>query len=197
MKAYTLLLPASLASAQVFNAGGVNGVNDLSSLFNNSFNVDGNALDFDPAALGINLDSLGGQGFDFLNVDFGNQDAVGQAIQALLGQLCLNNALDFNNIVGLGLNNELDLFLQLAQLQQLQGLGFLGVGGAVNLFNSGFNNFGGGFNVGKLIFKTSLRRIASLTHRRCIQARGCKGEEDDEAKQTEARKGDKAAVRRL
>ncbi|KAK4450107.1 hypothetical protein QBC34DRAFT_379752 [Podospora aff. communis PSN243] len=177
MKSYALLFSVGLASAQVLQAGGVNNLNlGANSLFNSTFNVNGNAADFDPASLGINLADLNTQGFNFANLDFGNQNAMAQAIQVLLGQLCLANALDFNNIIGLGLNNQLDLFLQLAQLQQLQNLGFIGLGGAAALFNSG-RIFGGGFNVGffkrelqkakKMMKRTKLRRGQRVTKRQC------------------------------
>jgi len=149
MKSCALLFSVGLASAQVFQAGGVNNL-DVNALLNTSLDVNSGAADFDPAALGINLNALSNQGLDFSNLDFGNQDAMAQAIQSLLGQLCLNNAIDFGNIVGLGINNQVDLFLQLAQLQQLQNLGFVGLGGAANIFNSG-RLFGGGFNVGEYL----------------------------------------------
>lgn len=142
MKSYALLFSAGLASAQILGAGGLNSLNLGGGAVLNNFNVNGNAFDFDPASLGINLADLG-----FGNLDFSNQNAMVQAIQSLLGQLCLANSLNFNNIAGLGLNNQLDLFLQLAQLQQLQNLGFIGVGGAANIFNSG-QIFGSPFNVG-------------------------------------------------
>ncbi|KAK0627126.1 hypothetical protein B0T14DRAFT_493301 [Immersiella caudata] len=178
MKLYALLFSVGLASAQGLQAGGVNNLNlDANALLNTTFNVNGNAADFDPASLGINLASLGNQGFNFANLDFGNQDALAQGIQALLGQLCLANALNFNNIIGLGLNNQLDLFLQLAQLQQLQNLGFIGLGGAAALFNSGRIFGGGGFDVGffkrelqnakKMMKRTKLRRGQRVTKRQC------------------------------
>lgn len=175
MKPLAFLLFFGLTSAQALQVGGVNSALDLNSLLNTSFNADPNALEFDPASLGINLADLSRGGFNFQNLDFRNQDAMAQAIQALLGQLCLNNALDFNNIIGLGLNNQMDLFLQLAQLQQLQNLGFIGLGGAANLFNSG-RVFGGGFNVGifkrelanaKKMMKRSKLRRGQITRRQC------------------------------
>jgi len=143
MKASTLLLSAGLVSAQVVNNGLNLGANNL---LNGSF--DTGASDFDPAALGLNLGNLNVDGLDINNLNFNNQDAMAQAIEALLGNLCLNNALNVNSIVGLGLNSQLDLFFQLAQLQQLQQLGFLGFNGINNLFSSGFG-LSGGFNVGE------------------------------------------------
>ncbi|KAK3369119.1 hypothetical protein B0T24DRAFT_631766 [Lasiosphaeria ovina] len=63
-----------------------------------------------------------------------------------MNNFCLGNLLDINNIQNLGLNNDQDLFLQLAQLQQLQQLGFLNNGGIQSLFSSGL--VGGNFNLG-------------------------------------------------
>ena len=153
MRSCTFLLSAGLASA--LNLGGSSfiqgGKSNLdANVFNNSFNVDVNSPDFDPGSLaqgGLDLSSLNVDGLDVGSLDFSDQDAVAQAIGALLGNLCLNNALDLNSISGLGLNNEVELFLQLAQLQKLQQLGFLSLGNIGGLFDSGL--VPGGFNVGE------------------------------------------------
>ena len=96
---------------------------------------------------GLNLDDLNIGGLDFGNIDLNNENQLAQGILAMLAGLCLNNVLNFNDILNLGRNNELELFLELAQLAQLQQLGFLSGGGLRGLFNGG--NLLGGFSIGK------------------------------------------------
>lgn len=96
---------------------------------------------------GLNLDGLNIGGLNLGNIDLNSQDAIAQGILSILAGFCLNNALNQNNILNLGLNNELELFLELAQLAQLQQLGFLSGTGIRGIFNSGA--LLGGFNLGK------------------------------------------------
>lgn len=117
---------------------------------NDNNNIDNNDLNNIIEGLkqgGLNLDDLNIDGLDFGNVDFNNENQLAQGILAMLAGLCLNNVLNFNDILNLGRNNELELFLELAQLAQLQQLGFLSGGGLRGLFNGG--NLLGGFNFGK------------------------------------------------
>lgn len=95
----------------------------------------------------LNLDDLNIDGLNMGNIDLNDQEALAQGILSMLAGFCLNNVLNQNNILNLGLNNELELFLELAQLAQLQQLGFLSGTGIRGLFNSGA--LLGGFNFGK------------------------------------------------
>lgn len=74
-------------------------------------------------------------------------------ILALMNNFCLGQAVGLNNILGLGLNNEVDMFLQLAQLAQLESLGFLNVGGVQSLIGSNILSGGnaGVFNLSETI----------------------------------------------
>lgn len=76
---------------------------------------------------------------------------MAQGIFALMNNFCLAQALDLNAVLGLGLNGEVDMFLELAQLAQLESLGFLNAIGAQNLILSNvlFSGDQGGFNLGK------------------------------------------------
>lgn len=140
----TVLLSAGLALAQ---SGVSNFTNISSSSIANSGLDNGsefNIADFD--INGLNLGNLNIGGLNLGSIDLRNQDAVAQAILAMLGNFCLGNALDVNNILSFGFNNDVDLFFQLAQLQQLEQLGFLSLGGIHSLFNKG--RVLGGFNLG-------------------------------------------------
>jgi hypothetical protein len=160
MKTFAILLPAGLVSAQFnlanqFGTSSLNGLNGL-NVANNGFNR-GAGFNVNNLNLGgLNLGDLNVGGLNLGNVDLGNQDVVAEAILAMLGGFCLGNALDLNNILNFGADNDVDLFFQLAQLMQLEQLGFLNLGGIQNLFNKG--SVLGGFNLGgqHLFFTSSL-----------------------------------------
>ena len=137
MRASAILIWAGLASAQLFQGGGL------------GLGVGGglNRLNSAAAARGVNLAGLSVPGLDLNSLDISNRNSMARGIQALLSNLCLNNDLDNNSILGLGGNNQVDLFLELARLQQLRQGGFVSLGGVRNLFDSG--RAGGGFNVGR------------------------------------------------
>jgi hypothetical protein len=110
-------------------------------------NLDAGNLDLGNLDLGDNVDlnSL----FDVNNFDFGNLggvDLVG-AISLLLGSMGLGGFFDFNLLGGLGNAQELALFLQLQQLQQLQLAGFVNQFDILALLNQG--SFFNGINIGK------------------------------------------------
>ncbi|KAK3294869.1 uncharacterized protein B0H64DRAFT_375605 [Chaetomium fimeti] len=169
MKVLGLLLTAGLASARIHlpRQAGINNLN-ISSSGGSNIGVNGassfNLADFDLGELG--LDGLEVGGLNLGTVDLGNQDVIADAILAMLGGFCLGNALDRNNILSFGFNNDVDLFFQLAQLMQLEQLGFLDLGGVQSLFNNG--QVLGGFNLGvfkrevseakKMMKRTKLRR---------------------------------------
>ncbi|KAK0735787.1 hypothetical protein B0T21DRAFT_368523 [Apiosordaria backusii] len=173
MKTAVLLLSVGLASAQVLsNSTGI--FNSSSSSLTSS--------DFDINSLNqqLDLNNLNVNGLNLGNIDLGNQDAIVDAILAMLGGLCLGGQLNRNNILGFGFNNDVDLFFQLAQLQQFQQLGFIGLGGIQNLFNKG--KVLGGFNLGlfkreiadarKTMKRTTLRRGQNARRQSCAQGVG-------------------------
>jgi len=185
---YSLLLPAGLASAALNIGGGGGGfrninllrggnnLNNISAILNNSTNgLLGGANLGNLNLGGLNLGDLDIDGLNLGSVDLADQDAIARAILQMLNGLCLsgNNALNnLDSVLGLGFDDDLDLFLQLAQLAQLQQLGFLGNGGVRNLFNSGFvGGVGGGFNLG--VFKREVTE-ARKTMKRTKLRRGTK-----------------------
>jgi hypothetical protein len=85
--------------------------------------------------------NVGGENLGQINLD--NQQDVVNAIGLMMNALCLGNLFDSNSILSLGSSDDLDLFLELAQLMQLEQLGFLNVIDIASLFNEGslFGNF--------------------------------------------------------
>ncbi|KAK4181795.1 hypothetical protein QBC36DRAFT_383124 [Triangularia setosa] len=175
MKSAIVLLSIGLASAQVLN--------NSTGIFNNSSSsVTSPGFDIDSLNLGgqVDLNNLNVNGLNLGNLDLGNQDAIVEAILAMLGGFCLGNQLNRNSILGFGFNNDVDLFFQLAQLEQLQQLGFLNLGGVQNLFNKG--KVLGGFNLGlfkreiadarKTMKRTALRRGQKARRQSCSQGAG-------------------------
>jgi hypothetical protein len=158
MKTLSLLFSVGLASAHANvarQAGSL--VNSSSSSSSSEVSNVGvssaqgfNVGDFNLGDLSLNGLEVGG--LNLGNVDLGNQDVVAEAILAMLGGFCLGDALSLNNILSFGFNNDVDLFFQLAQLMQLEQLGFLDLGGIHSLFNAG--SVLGGFNLGGCPFST-------------------------------------------
>jgi hypothetical protein len=150
MKTLALLFSAGLVSAganvaaRQAGAAFVNSSDGSNVVVNNGQGFNG--ANFNLADLG--LSGLNINGLDLGSIDLGNQNSVAEAILAMLGGLCLGNALSLDSILGFGLNNDVDLFFQLASLMQLEQLGFLDLGGINSLFSSG--TVLGGFNLGGL-----------------------------------------------
>ncbi|KAK4671049.1 hypothetical protein QC764_606050 [Podospora pseudoanserina] len=145
MKTTVLFLSVGLASAQVLNNSTGVFSNSTSSFASpnvdiNNFNLGGQ----------VDFNSLDVNGLNLGNIDLGNQDEIVDAILAMLSGFCLGGQFNRNNILGFGFNNDIDLFFQLAQLQQFQQLGFLNLGGVQNLFSKG--KVLGGFNLGPHTF---------------------------------------------
>jgi len=197
-----LVSAVSVAPSPVANEASSNGqAESIANIFNSSVGLNGSQIDsaspnFDPASL--NLNNLGGVNLG--QVDFSNQDSIASAILSMLNVLCAGNLFDVNSILDLGLNNDLELFLELVQLMQLEQLGFLNVFDIQSLLGSGFGSgFSSGF--GSSLVGTSnsnafnlgtsspgpLYSIASsiLTRRRLLQARCLRAQEDDEEDQTQ------------
>jgi len=156
MKVLAVLALAAMASAQASNVAVATGAAAQASASAEANVVQGQAVDPNAVAAeaeaqqaqqnGVNID-----GIDMSNIDLSNGNDLANAIGQLMNNLCLGGAFDLNSILNLGVGNELELFLQMAQLAQLVNLGFLGVGDVASLFNAGnlFGNaalFGGGIN---------------------------------------------------
>ena len=114
----------------------------------NNTNINGNdSVAVDEAqnnANNMNLDGVNIDGLNLGSVDLSNQQDVIAAILLMMNNLNLGGFFNFNSLFSLGFNNNLQLFLQLAQLMQLQQLGFLTVFDVQNLVRGGFGV--GGFN---------------------------------------------------
>jgi len=135
MKLSTLLFTAGLVSAQL-NIANTPFSNIKFENLREVFNLGD-----------LNLSDLQVGGLNLGNLDLTNQNVVAEAILAMLRNFCLGNALDLNAILNLGIDNELDLLFQLAQLQQFAQLGFLDLFGIQQLFNRGL--ILNGFNLGE------------------------------------------------
>ena len=172
-----------------------NGAIDPNLLANSSLALNGTDVfnsGFDPASL--NLGSLNLGGLNLGSINLGDPLSLGQGILGLMNSFCLGSVVDINSLLGLGVSNELNLFLQLAQLAQLEALGFLNVGGIQQLiqsnllFGGGFNNFnlGSNFNLGMSATNTSYipMHTRSLTTSRLFQACSRGGDQEPEAHQT-------------
>lgn len=88
------------------------------------------------SAQSINLAALNLGLFNLGSVNLQDQLAVAEGILALMNSFCLSQAIDLNSLLGLGLDDQVDMFLELAQLAQLESLGFLNVFGVQNLIES-------------------------------------------------------------
>lgn len=75
---------------------------------------------------------------------------MAQGILALMNSFCLANVVNFNALLSVGIDNQVQMLLELAQLAQLQSLGFLNVVGVQNLIQSNllFGNELNVFNIG-------------------------------------------------
>lgn len=140
MKTFNLLLTASLAAAriQISRQAGVSNLNISSS--DASSIVTSDASNFNLANFnleGPSLDSLELNGLNLGSVDLGNRDVLAEAILAMFEEFCLSNTLNLDKILSFGLDNDVELFVQLAHLMQLEHLGFLDLGGIQSLVNNG------------------------------------------------------------
>lgn len=127
----------------------------------------------------VNLAGINMGSFNLGSINLEDPLAVGEGILALMNNFCLGQAVNLNAVLGLGINGEVGMFLELAQLAQLESLGFLNVAGAQNLILSNLLNGNQGvFNLGKLmilfslVYQIALRLCADSRTSR-VQARGC------------------------
>lgn len=106
-------------------------------------NVDASQVDL--ASINLGLLNLG-------SINLQDQISVAQGILALMNNFCLGNVVNINALLSVGLNNQVQMLLELAQLAQLQSLGFLNVIGAQNLIQSNllFGNQLSVLNIGEL-----------------------------------------------
>ncbi|KAB5572013.1 hypothetical protein GE09DRAFT_652139 [Coniochaeta sp. 2T2.1] len=146
------------AAPAVNEASGNAQAESITNIFNSSVNLNGSQIsasdpNFDPASL--NLNNLGGVNLG--QIDFSDQNSVASGILSMLNVLCAGNLFDTNSILNLGQNSDLELFLELVQLMQLEQLGFLNVFDVQSLLGSGFgagfgSQFGGNSNIFNLGF---------------------------------------------
>jgi hypothetical protein len=115
-------------------------VDNADSLNLDGLNLDGlNLGDFNNAD---NFDSNGFNLGDLGNLDLNNLDLINQ-IDALVNGMGLGGFIDASIFSGFGGNEQLELFLLLQQLGQLQGLGFINQFDILALLQQGLilNNF--------------------------------------------------------
>lgn len=99
---------------------------------------------FDPASLNLGNMQLGGLNLGSINL--ADPISLAFGIDSLMNGFCLGQLLDVNTLLALGLQNQQQMFLELAQIAQLQQLGLVDVFGAQNLIQSNLF-FGGAFNI--------------------------------------------------
>ncbi|KAF3767900.1 hypothetical protein M406DRAFT_328951 [Cryphonectria parasitica EP155] len=75
--------------------------------------------------------------------------SIAEGIVVLMDGFCLGQTVDLNALLGLGIDDEANIFLELAQLAQLESLGFLNGDGVQSLVESNllFNGNGNVFNL--------------------------------------------------
>lgn len=100
---------------------------------------------FDQASLDLGNMNLGG--LNLGSVNLADPVSLAFGIDSLLNGFCLGQLVDLNTLLALGVNNQAQMFLELAQLAQLQSLGFLDTFGVQNLIESNLLFGGGGFNL--------------------------------------------------
>ena len=187
----TSVLGAAPVNEASRNAAGQAG--SIANTFNSSASFNGSQLgvsdpNFDPASL--NLQNLGSVNLG--QIDFSDQNSVASGILSMLNVLCAGNLFDLNSILNLGQNNELELFLELVQLMQLEQLGFLNVFDVQALLGSGFGaGFGSGFGGNSNIFNIGMRNPNKfceheLMATRLLQTCRLRTQEDYEADQAQA-----------
>lgn len=85
-------------------------------------------------------------GLNLGSINLADPVSLAFGIDSLMNSFCLGGLVDLNTLLALGVQNQQQMFLELAQLAQLQQLGVLNVFGAQNLIQSNLL-FGGAFNV--------------------------------------------------
>ncbi len=162
MKSFTILAfglglaaAQSVAPAPVAVDGGAVDPNSLS----NVSAIDPNAVDpnaIDPNAIsadGLDASSLGlsgldVNGLDLSSVDLSNQDDIVEAILAMMAALCLQNEIEEEQLLELGQSDDLDMFLELAELMELEQSGLINLVEIQSLV--GESSLFSGFNAGVL-----------------------------------------------
>lgn len=85
-------------------------------------------------------------GLNLGSINLADPISLAFGIDQLMNSFCLGGIVDLNTLLALGVQNQQQMFLELAQLAQLQQLGVLNVFGAQNLIQSNLL-FGGAFNI--------------------------------------------------
>lgn len=150
MKSFaTILLTAGLASANLLAPIANRDSNSILGNLDSGLNLE------DIEASSLDLGGLGNLDIGGLNlgsIDLSNNDDVANAILELLGGWCLGNIFSLSSLLSLGSNSDVMMLIEIAELAQLEQLGFLNVGDIQSLFSSG--SLDSGFNVG--VFKRAI-----------------------------------------
>lgn len=153
MRYFALILSVGVASAVSFPTL-VN--TNASSIFGSSQSASSATAGVNG---GLNLGDLNLGGLNLGSVNLGNQNDVANAIELMLGALCLSNVIDANSIIGLGNSADIEMFLELAQLMELEQSGLISLNEMQTMFsNSLFNSFNLGVFKRALADKKKVRR---------------------------------------
>lgn len=106
-------------------------------------------------------------GLNLGSINLADPISLAFGIDSLMNSFCLGGILDLNTLLALGVQQQQQMFLELAQLAQLQQLGLLNTFGAQNLIQSNLL-FGGAFN----IFNAGESTTATTPHFPSLKRRG-------------------------
>lgn len=133
-----------------------------------------NDPNFDPASLNLGNMQVNG-GLNLGSINLADPVSLAFGIDQLMNNFCLGQLVDLNTLLALGVQNQQQMFLELAQIAQLQQLGLVDVFGAQNLIQSQLL-FGGGagnvlnagniLNVGGVFKREPGSKPATLRERR-------------------------------
>lgn len=101
---------------------------------------------FDPASLNLGNMQVNG-GLNLGSINLADPVSLAFGIDQLMNNFCLGQLVDLNTLLALGVQNQQQMFLELAQIAQLQQLGLVDVFGAQNLIQSQLLFGGGAGNV--------------------------------------------------
>lgn len=92
-------------------------------------------------------------GLNLGSINLADPVSLAFGIDQLMNNFCLGQLVDLNTLLALGVQNQQQMFLELAQIAQLQQLGLVDVFGAQNLIQSQllFGNAFNGLNVGNVL----------------------------------------------
>ncbi|EPE10624.1 hypothetical protein F503_05719 [Ophiostoma piceae UAMH 11346] len=134
---------AAAAAGQAGGAGNADGIN-LGNIAGGS-----SGLSSLSALSGLNLGGLSIGGLDLGSVNLNSQNDLLNAIELMMGALCLNDLVNANILGQQSQSADIEMFLELAELMQLEASGLINLSEIQTLFSS--NSLFSSFNLG--VFK--------------------------------------------